>query len=748
MAKKKVGSKKIVPNRAKGELSAATRDAIADGPKKIRKQGPADSRLSTHKARTKWFEARISWPYREVQHHALVRERLRVATSMAVQPGAAQWEPVGPANVGGRMTSVVCDPINADQIVAGSAGGGVWKSGDGGQSWRGLWHKEATLNIGALAIDPSNPATIYCGTGEANLSADSYPGVGIFRSLDGVNWQLLAGAEAAGIPTRIGTIAVDPFDANHIRLGGVSHAQGNTGIDGMFVSHDGGMTWTRDQVVTGGSYRCHAIVFHPSKPKQLYATISARGVKSGIWISTNGGVSWSQVTVGLPPPETMQRTSIAVAPSNHDVMYALSSDSNEKVLGVFRSADGGGSWKSIGGSHFKNETQLSYGNAIAVHPTDADHVLCGGVDLHLTRDAGKTWRQVTKWDAERGQPNYAHADHHFLLMPAARPGFVYDMNDGGMDVSLDGGDTWVNRSTGLSVTMFYDVDVGQSDGRVFGGGAQDNGTNLTFDGAPDTFREISGGDGGWLIIDPTRNDHLYTTAQYMYVWRYRTSDGWRVVSPPADKAETQRVWMAFLEIHPQDRNTVFLGGLRVWRTKNDANSWKAVSPILDGSPITAIDIAPADPKHIYVGTENGGLFRSQNGGDSWSSNLSSSVLPGYMITRIFSSPVDHRTVYLVTGNFGASHVFKSLDGGSTWNDLDRGRLPDVPHHAIAIPASSPDRVYVCNDAGVFVSMDGGGDWQNVTRNLPNVQIVDLVYHEIDKTLTAATYGRSIWRLKV
>ena len=233
------------------------------------------------------------------------------------------------------MTSIVCGPVNSDQIVAGSAGGGVWRSGDGGQSWQALWHKQATLNIGALAIDPSNPATIYCGTGEANLSADSYPGVGIFRTLDGVNWQLLAGAEAAAIPTRIGAIAVDPFDRDHIRLGGVSHAAGNTGVDGMFVSSDGGMTWTRDQIVAGGSYRCHAIVFDSGKPKHLFATVSARGVKNGIWHSTDGGFTWSHLTAGLPAPETMRRTSIAIAPSNHDVVYAVAADSNEKVLGAF-----------------------------------------------------------------------------------------------------------------------------------------------------------------------------------------------------------------------------------------------------------------------------------------------------------------------------------------------------------------------------------------------------------------------------
>jgi photosystem II stability/assembly factor-like uncharacterized protein len=749
MSKKKKSLRHKRSQKQTGKISATVQASIFNGPRKKRKVGPPDPRLSTHKVRTRWFEARVSWPFREIQQHRLVRERTRVLVTMAAQPGTAQWESVGPGNVGGRMTSVVCDPLNPDQIVAGAAGGGIWKSVDGGKNWRGMWHKQPTLNIGSLAIDPSNPSTIYCGTGEANLSADSYPGVGIFRSIDaGENWQLLAGAEANGIPTRIGTIAVDPFDARHIRLGGVTHEAGNTGIDGMFVSHDAGTTWTRDDIVVAGNYRCHSMLFHPTQPKLLFATLSARGVKSGIWRSVDGGVSWSQLTAGLPAPELMQRTAIAFAPSDPKIMYAISAAPNERVLGVYRSDNGGTSWTNIAGAHFSKEGQMSYGNAIAVHPTDAQRVLCGGVDLHLTKDGGKTWRQVTKWDADRGESNYAHADHHCLLMPVARPGLVYDMNDGGMDASSDGGETWTNRSNGLAVTMFYDVDVGQSNGRVFGGGCQDNGTNLTLNGAADSFQEVSGGDGGWLIIDPASNDHLYTTAQNMFVWRHRGPGPWKVVSPPATKAESDSVWMAFLEIDPKDRKKVVLGGLRVWRTVDDGDTWEGVSEILDGSPISAIDISAADPRFIYVGTENGGFFRSRDGGDTWTPNLSSSTLPGYVITRIYSKPTDRKVVYLVTGNFGTSHAYKSIDGGDSWVDIDRGRLPDVPHHSVAIPAARPQTVFICNDAGVFVSDNEGGDWRNLTRNLPNVQIVDIVYHEADKTLTAATYGRSIWRLKV
>jgi photosystem II stability/assembly factor-like uncharacterized protein len=375
-------------------------------------------------------------------------------------------------------------------------------------------------------------------------------------------------------------------------------------------------------------------------------------------------------------------------------------------------------------------------------------VLCGGVDLHLTRDGGKTWVRATRWDADRGKPNYAHADHHCLLMPVDQPGLVYDMNDGGMDVSLNGGLTWSNRSNGLAVSMSYDVDVGQSDGRLFATGLQDNGTVATTTGKPDDFIEITGGDGGWVIIDPKTNGHLYTTSQNMNINRFRSSDGWADVSPPAGAAETDAVWMAFLEFDPKDSRTVFAGGLRVWRTKDDGDNWRGVSPVLDGSPISAVEIAQANSKVVFVGTEKGGIYKSTDGGDAWTDDLASPVLPGFTITRILTSPINAQIVYLTVANFGSSHVFRSKDGGATWTDIDNGRLPGVPHHAIAIPTAKPSTLYVSSDAGVYVSTDAGATWKNLTRNLPTVPIVDLVYHEANGTLTAASYGRSLWRLKV
>ena len=390
---------------------------------------------------------------------------------------------------------------------------------------------------------------------------------------------------------------------------------------------------------------------------------------------------------------------------------------------------------------------MTYGNAIVVHPTDPNHVICGGVDLHRTTNGGNTWRKITHWDANRGDADYAHADHHALLMPAAAPGRVYDGNDGGLDVSEDGGTSWSNRSKGLAVTMYYDLDVAPSDPRSFGGGAQDNGTVVTATGSADDHFEIEGGDGGWMVYDPRKANHVYASYYNMNITRIRGTQR-RDVSPPASDEEKESVWMVYITLDPNRPSTVFTGSTRVWRSKDDGETWRPVSKTLDGSPISAIEVAPADSRRVYVATENGAFFRSLDGGETWSPNMAGPELPGVTITRLESSPIDADVLFATLANFGNSHVFRSDDGGAHWQDVDGGRLPDVPHHAVIVSPDEPRTVYVANDASVYVSHDQGGTWHSLKRNLPNTMCVDLVYHEGAGTLTVATYGRSLWRLKV
>jgi photosystem II stability/assembly factor-like uncharacterized protein len=206
--------------------------------------------------------------------------------------------------------------------------------------------------------------------------------------------------------------------------------------------------------------------------------------------------------------------------------------------------------------------------------------------------------------------------------------------------------------------------------------------------------------------------------------------------------------MVYITLDPNRPSTVFTGSTHVWRSKDDGTTWRQVSGSLDGSPISAIEVAPADSQRVYVGTENGGFFRSLDGGETWSPNMAGPELPGVTITRLESSPTKADVLFATLANFGNSHVFRSDDGGAHWHDVDGGRLPDAPHHAIVVSPDEPSTVFVANDAGVYVSRDLGATWSSLKRNLPNTMCVDLVYHQGAGTLTVATYGRSLWRLKV
>ncbi len=718
---------------------------LASGPAKESPKGKRAPRHTTHKKRSAWFQARTTWPFREADVETLVSERARLETPPAAQAVAQQWELMGPTNIGGRCTSVACHPSNPDTIWLGAAGGGVWKSTDGGANWQSLWHSQDSLNVGAIAVDSKNPDIVYAATGEANLSADSYPGVGVYRSQDGgATWQLWAPAAQLKLPKRIGVIAIDPFDSMHIRIGGVRHEASSP--SGMFVTRDGGGTWNMQPIVSSAPYFCHAIVFHPATQGVLFATVYEHGTRSGIWKSVDGGVNWQQLTKGLPSPDQMGRISLAIAPSKPDWIYALAANTSDGVLGVYLSQNAGGTWKSIGGKAFATEGQMSYGNTIVVHPKNNKHVLCGGVDLHRTTDAGTTWVRATRWDANRGTAFYAHADHHALLMPASAPGRLYDANDGGMDRSDDGGFKWKNCSNTLAATMYYDIDVAPSDAKSFGGGSQDNGTLVTVTGGANDAFELLGGDGGWMVYNPQDASRVFASYYNFHIYRFRGNQKPKDVSPPSTPQE-KNIWMCFITYDPNNPTTIFTGSTRVWRTQNDGDLWKPVSSDLDGSFISALEIAPANSKLVYVGTENGGFFRSVDSGDTWSGNLSGTLLPGRPITRIETHPKDGKKVFVTVAGTGGSHIFASTDGGATWANLDQGKLPDVPHHAVVIPPDDIGTMYVGSDAGVYATTDGGATWSSLNRNLPNTMVVDLVYHQKEGALYAATYGRSIWRVK-
>ncbi len=768
-------------------------------------------RYTTHKPRSIWFAQRSCYPRRDANPSAMERRMLE-------HPGLPPtWEAVGPMNIAGRVTAVAIHPKNRI-LFAGTAAGGVWRSKDFGKTWQepsnflylpadqphqgfGGHVSWPSGNIGALAINPSDPSHVYCATGEANLSADSYPGCGLFHSPDnGDHWYPLSlptgfpdALSNENLPRRVGAIAVDPFDPQHIRIGGVTHSD----IDpaGMFFSRDGGKTWDVEPLAKR-NYYCHAVLFHPKRKGVIFAVADVRGAASPLWKSDDAGKTWKQLGShkqakrSLPPGYMFGRTSIAIAPSAPDTIYAYAGDRKSRVLGVFRSDDLGDSWRRIDhGPLFREESQMSYTNTIAVHPRNRDFVVCGGLDLLISEDSGKQWRRATRWDEDPpAGPRYAHGDHHALaILPN---GWIIDGNDGGIAVSQDAGKSWEMRNQGMNTTMFYDIDVAPTNSNCMGGGTQDNGTLLrdTTD-KPGQFRKVIHGDGAWMVYDHMDEENIFGSYHEVHLFRHLRKGGggwlksgggdkWHDVSPNMTREERKSRAIAVMVIDPvckRGKKTVWVGTKRLWRTLDAGRSWKPTSPVFDDSAISAIEVADANSKLIFVGTTNGGLYRSLDGGKTWSENLAGPEVPPRLISRIDTHvhPETGVSRVLITlagsgvGKFliergssgafldrGYSHIFLSEDDGITWIDLDRGSLPDLAYHAAVFETQPPYRAFVGGDYGVFMlqrspqGKDDNYEWVTISGNLPHVIVSDLVYHHEDHILTAATYGRGIWRLKL
>lgn len=767
---------------------------------------------TTHKERAEFFLERAAFPFRDAP--PLELEKFWQDQNRFGDLPDQQWEPAGPQNIAGRVTALVVPPGEPQTLFAGSAAGGVWRSTDWGVTWDYAWERFANQNIGALAIHPQECDRLIAATGEANQSADTYPGSGFFTSLDGgMKWQnfftrpggepLPRGASEE-TPRRVGAIAFDPYNLIYGAVGSVTHDERmRAGL--YLIRFDVGLI---PCIFWGNrSYNCHAVVFHPRRQGWLFAAIELRGSQNGIWRSKNSGETWEHLDErrGLPEGQEFGRASIAFAPSNPEVLYVLAADRERRLLGVFRSSDSGECWERIASPAdelFATERFLTYNNTIVVHPNNENFVIWGGANLYRLTGAGQPWTKITTVD--RFLPNrvenlttYVHEDHHALVMPDGD--LVYSGNDGGVAVSRDGGDTWEDhsrRSRGMMTTMFYAVDVAPTNSKVFGGGAQDNGTLVT--GVPKgvgtnaamlpegDFVQAFSGDGGWIVFDAADDQKVFGSFQNANVMRHRRGQNWLRWLKVLDSekviggAESNQRSIAVLALEPGEVagrfRQLWAGTHRLWRTDDDGATWRPASQTFDRSVISAIEISTVDPRIMYVGTTKGGVYRSTDGGTTWSKDLASADMPRRLITRLETHPTKPQTVVAIVASTGMtsvklrstrppkskppfagarvetatekpySHVFQSDDMGITWKDLDGGALPNVVYYAAVFETRHPFRLFLAGDIGVLVQAPGGVGWISITGNLPNVVVSDLVYHEQDQLLTAATYGRGIWRL--
>jgi hypothetical protein len=727
------------------------------------------------------------------------------------------WTPLGPGNIGGRTRVVRFHPATPTTLFAAGVSGGIWRSDDDGASWHPTGDGMTNINVNALAIDPRQPDVMYAGTGEGyfreEIRGTGLPlrGAGIFVTRNGgVTWTQLAATNSPDFQW-VNDLELGVNDPARI------YASTRTGV---WRSTDSGATWSQllKVDVRGG---CMDLALRPDRAEDvLFASCGSYEQATVYRFARAAERSDAEAVLSL---EHMGRTSIAIAPSNPDIMYALSASNDggpggnyrQGLHAVYRSASGGdaGSWevRTTNRDPIKLNTLLltnSYGatqgdcspalrndftnmgwyiNVIAVDPRDPNRVWAAGVDWFRSDDGGRNWGMAS-W-AVSGTPASVHADQHAITFHPSYDGAanqtvmiggdggVYRSNNargstatGPMAACTAGGSTvgviWTKLNNGYGVTQFYHG-TPFTDGVRYLGGTQDNGTVMGQDvNGPNAWRTIFGGDGGFSAIHPTTPSILYVEYQWAALRRsLDTGQFFAVIVNGLDpvRSSTLGPEANYLFVTPfvmdlDQPSRLWLGGEFLYRSSNGTTWQKASAAMPDGANVSAIAVRPGTSSHVVIGTNLGDILWTRTATASLNSGpipFTPAVRPrdGW-VTSVAFDPRAGDVVYATYGNFGGKHVFRSIDGGASWQDLDgsgAGALPDIPVHSIVVDPDDSQRLYLGTDLGVMITLDGGRTWlREETGFGPAVTMWLSIVRDPSgqKLLFAFTHGRGAWRVKL
>jgi photosystem II stability/assembly factor-like uncharacterized protein len=702
-----------------------------------------------------WFFMQRAYPLGDIpidRYLASVRQAQQMRAETRTKD-AVVWSEAGPTNIPGRITDLAVHPDEPNTIYAGAACGGVFKSTDNGSTWFPIFDEQGTPSIGALATHPVYSSLIYCGTGEANGSGDSYPGTGIYKSTDGGSSWVHAGLENSH---HIGRIAIHPLSPNIIFVAAGGKLFGKNPERGVYKSTDSGATWDQKLYISDSTAATDVAV-DPTDSNIVYAAMWERirgstyrqvgGWTSGIHKSTDGGDSWYQLTNGLPPSgPDVGRIGISVCQSSPNVLYAMYCDHPGYFMGMYRSTDYGETWTRTNDSALENLVSSFgwyFGN-VRVDPTNPDIVFAMGVDLYRSTNGGNYWTEV----------GYSvHVDHHAMFISPSDPNRVYLGCDGGVYLSTNGGTNW-SLCTSQPSTQFYAITIDYLNPQRLYGGTQDNGTLRTLTGALDDWDHIHGGDGFYCNVDYTNANVIY--AEYQWGWLRKSTNlggSWYYVMDGIDDTDRTN-WCTPVIMDPVDHNTLYYGSHRLYKTTNGGGWWDPISSDLtDGSgpgnltygTITTIDVAPSNTQVIYVGTDDANLWVTTNGGGDWT-NISAG-LPDRWVTRVTADPYDESIAYSTFSGHrigGAlPHIYRTTNYGSSWQSIS-SNLPEGPINDVIVDPQNPSVLYVGSDVGVYVTEDLGGSWAPLGTGLPVTTVHDLAFHEPTRKLVAGTHGRSMF----
>ncbi|MBX2826993.1 MAG: T9SS type A sorting domain-containing protein [Flavobacteriaceae bacterium] len=662
------------------------------------------------------------------------------------------WEFAGPINIGGRISDVEIPIDQPETYYVGAASGGIFKTTDAGDTWNPIFDNIGSLSIGDIEISKTDTDVVWVGTGEVNAGGGSlaYDGDGIYKSEDGgLTW------ESKGLPDvgSIGKIVIDPNDENTIMVATMGPLFRDDANRGVYRTTDGGDTWNQVLFVDDMTGAIDMAI-HPSNGDIVYAATWQRvrrpqfrdygGAGSGLHRSTDGGVTWTEMTSGLPTlPAEKGRISIDISQSNPAVLYARYADASGSIQGVYRTADGGDTWVEVNSSQLTNVGFHWWFRGIFVDPTDENTLYNVDFIVEKSTDGGNSW-----FIAFPG----VHVDQHAMAFNASVPGEVLLGNDGGFYKSSNDGISSVKDLT-LPITQFYRFHVDAQNGNKVYGGTQDNSTMRTTTGSLDDWQIIYGGDGFQPLVDPTNTNVIYALSQRGNLGK-STNDAASFFDLNEPGARTN--WDTPILLDPADSETLYYGANQLFKSTNGGATFTAISPDLtngDGGgnltfgTIISFDISPLDSNTIIVGTDDGNVWITQDGGTNW--DHVSTSLPDRWVTKVLTDREDLNAFYVTFSGYrygeDFGHVYRSEDVGANWIDLS-ATLPDIPINDIV--KDRYGNLFLGTDVGVFASSDNGANWAPFGENMPPVVITDMHIHEPDELLYAATYGRSAYKMDI
>lgn len=688
------------------------------------------------------------------------------------------WRSIGPANMGGRVSDVEGVPGDPNTVYVATGSGGIFKTTNGGANWTPIFDRQSTISVGDIALEPGNPDVIWVGTGESNVRNSVSFGDGVYKSTDGgKNWKHL-GLENTNT---ISKIVINPRNPDIVYVAAVGRAWGANEDRGVFMTTDGGKTWTKTLYIDQ-FHGASDLEIDPQNPNILYAgmwrferkawTFTSGSDKGGVFRSLDGGRTWNKIEKGLP--KTIGRIGLAVSLSNPNVVYAML-EAKEGTL--YRSDDKGETFQQVN----KNQNIVGRGfyyTRVRVDPTNENKVYAVASPLFLSLDGGRNFQRIS--------PN-THIDYHALWIDPLNPKRLWQGQDGGVAVTTDGKNwEYINN---LPIGQFYQVFADNREPFYnLTGGLQDNGTwtgpsrNREPSGIlNDDWRMISFGDGFYAITNQDNPDLFLTESQGGSVVKtdMRNREQQTVVpyfglGGAAENDKYRFNWNAPLILSPHDKNTVYLGGSVVFKSTDFGKTWTAISPDLTtqnparlkdaGGPvftentsaeafetIISISESPLDANMIWAGTDDGNLQLTTDGGKNWT-NLSKNVpkMPSdSSISHIEPSRTNAKTAYVAVDRHKFDdyqpYVFKTIDGGKNFTNIT-GNLPEKAYvHVVTEDLRNPNLLYAGTELGLYVSYNNGANWSELNlKNLPRVAVHDVQIHPRDNDLILATHGRSLW----